>query len=164
MIYGLIDRKQHDYYSYLGRIFKAINNAQKNYNWLVTDYECYPQNQDIENILNREYCWFSGEELSGLVEKEDFQWIWGVFCGFEKDIPLSEILKSPLPTIIDNNQYYKNPISLQHPLSTVEILSVDSAYTLIVSKNKEIIDDYVSVFPKTRELSDYNEELLSRGK
>ncbi len=159
MIYGIIDRNQQDYYTYLSRVFEAIKDAQKNYNWLVTDYECYPKSEDIENLLDREYCWFSGEELSELVEKEDFQWIWGAFCGFEKDIPLSEILKHPLPTVIDNNQYYKNPVALQHPLSTVEILPCDSSWLMIISKNKKIIDDYISSFPKTEDLSEYNKQV-----
>ena len=156
MVYGIFDRNQQDYYTYLSTVFEAIKDAQKNYNWLVTDYECYPKSEDIENLLDREYCWFSGDELSQLVEKEDFQWIWGAFCGFEKDIPLSEILKYPLPTIMDNNQYYKNPVSLQHPLSTVEILPCDSSLLMIISKNKKIIDDYISAFPKTEDLSEYN--------
>lgn len=59
-------------------MFDAIGNEQNEYNWLITDYECYPQTQSIDDKLSHEYCWLSGNELTNIVESEDFQWIWAV--------------------------------------------------------------------------------------
>lgn len=156
MTYGLVDRGNHKYYTYMSKVFEAINNAQNNYNWLIADCMCYPQNREIDDLLNQDYCWISGEELTSLVEKEDFQWIWGVLCGFEKDISLEEVLKYPLPYIQNENLYGNNPVSVQHPLSTLEIAAVDSAYTLLITKNKEHYDDYIKRCPQVEDLEKFN--------
>ena len=94
MTYGLIDRRSYKYYTYLRAVFDGIGSAQNRYNWLITDCVCYPENKDIEKKFDQEYCWLSGEELTAIIEKEDFQWIWAVLCGFPKDIPLEKILKA----------------------------------------------------------------------
>lgn len=158
MIYGVIDKKSHKTYTYMRAIFDAIGNAQEHYNWLITDCECYPKNKQIVQILDKEYCWLSGRELSNIIVKENFQWIWGILCGFEKGIPLEKVLKYPLPSAQDYNGYYHNPVSLQHPLSHIEIVPSDSSYMLIISKDKAIIDDYLKCYPKAEDLSLYNQQ------
>lgn len=157
MTYGIVDRKNHKYYTYMSKVFQAINNAQLQYNWLVTDCVCYPENNDIKKLLDQEYCWLSGEELSAIIEQEDFQWIWGCLCGFSKDITMEDVLKNPLPSAEDYNGYYKNPVSLQHPFSSVEIVPCDSSWTLIISKDKAIIDSYLKSYPKSEDLSLFNQ-------
>ena len=64
VVYGAINEKGEKYYTYLKKVFDAIDNKQKEYNWLITDCVCYPNNQKIEKLLNKEYCWLSGEELT----------------------------------------------------------------------------------------------------
>ena len=157
MTYGIIDRKNHKYYTYMSKVFQAINNAQLQYNWLITDCVCYLQNNDIEKMLNHKYCWLTGDELSAIIEQEDFQWIWGCLCGFSKDITMEEVLKYRLPSAENYNGYYQNPISLQHPLSSVEIIPSDSSWILIISKNKTIIDSYLNRCPKCEELFLFNQ-------
>lgn len=90
MTYGLIDRRSHKSYTSMRAVFDGICNAQNRYNWLITDCVCYPKSKEIEKQFDQEYCWLSGEELSAIIEKEDFQWIWAVLCGFPKDIPLEK--------------------------------------------------------------------------
>ena len=140
-------------------MFQGINNAQKQYNWLITDCECYPKNKEIEELFDQKYCWLSGEELTDIVVKEDFQWIWGCLCGFQKDISLEEVLMHSLPSSQDYNRYYQNPVSLQHPLSSVEIVPSDSSWTLIISKDNTIIDSYIKKYPKSEDLSAFNQRL-----
>lgn len=48
-----------------------------NYNWLITNIECYPSDEEIVKILDNEYCWLEGRSLLDLLAKEEFQWIWG---------------------------------------------------------------------------------------
>ena len=158
MTFGLIDRKNHEIYTYMGEVFEAIDNAQNQYNWLVADCECYPESKKFEQLFSQEYCWLSGKELSEIVVQEEFQWIWGVLCGFEKHITLEEVLKYPLPSARDYNGYYQNPVSVQHPLSSVEIAPSDSSWIVIVSKDKRIVDNYLKRYPKTEELSVYNQK------
>ena len=158
MTYGLIDRKNHKFYTYMSTVFEAIENVQKQFNWLIADCVCYPNNREFEKLFENKYCWLSGEELTNIVAKEDFQWIWGCLCGFPKDIELEDVLKYPLPSSQDYNGYYQNPISLQHPLSSVEIVPSDSSWTLLVSKDKAIIDSYIKRYPKSEDLSAFNQK------
>ena len=157
MTYGIVDRKNRKYYTYMSEVFQAMDNAQLQYNWLITDCVCYPKNKENEKLFAQEYCWLSGDELSTIIEQEDFQWIWGCLCGFSKDITMEEVLKYPLPSAEDYNGYYQNPVSLQHPLSSVEIVPSDSSWTLIISKNKTIIDSYMKRNPKCEELFFFNQ-------
>ena len=71
MTNGVIDRKNQKFYTYLSKVFHGINNAQKQYNWLITDCECYPKNKEIEELFDQKYCWLSGEELTDIVVKEN---------------------------------------------------------------------------------------------
>ena len=158
MIYGVINRRGEEYYTDLGKVFEAIKNKQKNYNWLITDCECYPENPVMAEMLRKNYCWLSGEELTALVEKENFFWIWAVLSGFEKDIPFEEVIKYKLPYANGYRGFWKNPLTLQHPLASVEIVPWDSTPTLILSKNKEIVEDFRKVFPYSENLEEYNAE------
>ena len=70
---------------------------------------------------------------------------------------MEEALKYPLPSAEDYDGYYQNPVSLQHPLSSVEIVPSDSSWTLIISKDKTIIDSYLKRCPKCEELFSFNQ-------
>ena len=82
MSYAIIDRSSCSYYTYLSHVFACLDDAQRRYNWLIADWECCPKDEAIQKLLERDYLWMSGDELTALVEWEDFQWIWGILCGF----------------------------------------------------------------------------------
>ena len=91
MTYGVIDRKNQKFYTYLIKVFQGINNAQKQYNWLITDLENCIWVDEKQVFVNekgfKDYVWISGEELTKTQEENyNFQWIWGVFSGFKKDV------------------------------------------------------------------------------
>jgi len=148
--YGLTDKGIHRYYTYMSKVFEAIGNAQNEYNWLITGCEAYPQDPEIEAMLAADYCWLTGDELSALIEREDFQWIWAVLSGFAKDIPLSEVLRYPLPEVHDRP-------AIQHPLATVAIMPSDRTYTMILSRNRAIIDRYRNAYPQTKSITAFGE-------
>ena len=89
---GIVLYKGQEYYTNLRTVFKAFNNIHLEYNWLITDCCAYPEDEDIGELLSREYCFISGEELDTIIKKEDFQLIWGVLGGFNKKITLEEIM------------------------------------------------------------------------
>ncbi len=163
MIYGTHTDKSVKYHTFLQKIFDSINNRQKEYNWLITDFICYPQSSEASNALGitpsgtdcPDYRFFSGEELTALIAKEDFQWIWGAFCGFEKHIPLSEILAHPLPVSESYAELYRLPVSMQHPLSCIEIYAEDSSATVFLSKDAKLTELYRAGFPRSTDLSEY---------
>jgi len=172
MIYGVVDKDSCPYYTYLKAVFNAIDNKQAEYNWLITDSEIAAHSDKL-NALNTSVIWncengnpvavpapdyyfLSGEELTKIVAEDDSQWIWGVLSGFEKTIPLEEILKYPLPKANGYDGFWKNPPSLQHALASIEIVPWDSSCVLLLSTNKEIVEKFEKAFPKCRRLSEYN--------
>ena len=56
MVYGAILDKGEQYYTYLRKVFDAIGNIQLDYNWLITDCDCFPQTPDFGDLFARSYC------------------------------------------------------------------------------------------------------------
>ena len=159
MIYGAIDEKSRRCYTYLKEIFDAISNKQMEYNWLITDSEIYTSVEELSRLETADYSFISGEELTEIVTNDDSQWIWGVLSGFDKCIPKEEILKYPLPKADGYPGFWKNPLTIQHELASIEIVPFDSYLVLLFSKEKEIVDCFRKAFPKSRDLSEYNTEV-----
>ncbi len=157
-MYGAILKSGEKYYTYLYKIFTGINIMQKDYNWLITDIVAYPETKEYQDLFSKKYAWLSGDELTNITEKEDFQWIWGVLSGFDKNIDIEEVLKYSLPYADGYEGFWENPLSLQHPLASIEIVAWDSSLSLIISKNKQIIDNFRLVFPLSEDLEYYNEK------
>ena len=157
MIYGAIEHKSVKGHTCLASLFKAIDNQQLHYNWLITDYEGCAEDEQICDKLEQEYCWLTGEELTEIIEKEDFQWIWGILLGFRKEIALSKILESPLPDI-EKATFWKNPVSIQHELADIEIIAFDSTYTVFKSKSKELYEGFRRYYTKSEDLEEHNKE------
>lgn len=155
MIYGAINNKGEKYYTDLKKVFHAIDNKQNDYNWLITDCVCYPQNMEIKNLLSKKYLYITGENLTKLVAKENFQWVWAVLSGFEKCIELSDILKYDLPYADEYKGFWEKPLSLQHPLAHIEIVCWDSSLTLFLSEDKKLVNSFLDAFLYSENLEDY---------
>ncbi len=53
--------------------------------------------------------------------------------------------------------FWENPLSLQHPLASLEIVAWDSSATLIISKDRKVINDFRLNFSLSENLETYNE-------
>lgn len=157
-LFGVIDQGSHRYYTRLGPVFSAIGNAQLDYNWLITDAICYPNTPGFQ-LFDDNYRWLTGRELTDIIQKEDFQWIWAVLSGFPKEVPLEEVLQYPLPYADGYSGFWHNPIALQHPLAQVEIVPWDSSLVLVLSKQEQLVRDFMAAHPGARDLEEYNREL-----
>ena len=162
MVYGAILEKGERFYTYLSKVFTAIEGTQTKYNWLITDCVCYPQSPDIAAMLSQEFCWLSGDRLTSIVQKEDFQWIWGVLSGFDPDISREDVLRYPLPYADEYGGFWKNPLSIQHPLASTEIVAWDSGSTMLFSKRKEIVNAFRNYFPLSEDMVLHNERFCDR--
>lgn len=156
MVYGAINEKGEKFYTYLPKLFDAIDNAQLNYNWLITACECNVSNRVEDEYLKQGYCWISGGELTSIVQEQHIQWIWAVLSGFEKDIPLEKVLEYPHPDADGYPGFWHNPISMHHPLATIEIVPWDSSLTLFFSKDKELVDKFKAGHPRSEDLTVHN--------
>lgn len=155
MVYGAINRKGEAYYTDLNRVLHAIGYRHKDYNWLITDCVCYPQNPAIAEMLSQDYCWLSGEQLSDLVMAENFQWIWADLCAFDRGIALAEVLQYELPRADGYDGFWQMPLTMQHPLAEIEIVPWDSSMTLLLSRRKDIVDNFRNYYPESENLGDY---------
>ena len=138
-------------------IYECIENVDK-YNWLITNIECYPNDEKIIEILAGEYCWIKGKDLLQLLHKEDFQWIWGVFSAFSEKVKLNEIINYSLPYADGYAGFWKNPISIQHPLAKMEIVAWDGSLILVISKENKIVETIVKEKVGAKDLEYYNIE------
>lgn len=172
MVYGAIDQKSAKWYTDLAKVFGGIGDTICKYNWLITDSEIYSQNPKLKKYNTKpyyikkgdkivripcpEYVFLHGEELKEIVNAEHTQWSWAVVSGFEKDVALDQILSYPLPYADGYKGFWENPLTMQHPLAEVEIVPWDSTLVLVLSKNKEIVDQFRAAFPNSEDLADYN--------
>lgn len=116
-------------FTYFKEIFCSLDNFQKDYNWLITDVEAAPFKESHYERITQSgtYAWISGEELTGIIKKDNFQWIWGVLSGFEKCYAKEEILKYDLPYADSQGGFWKTELSVQHPLASVELVAEKTA-------------------------------------
>ncbi len=166
MINGAILSKSPDktHYTYLNKIFQAMNSFQTSYNWLITDCVAYPKNTAcadcIAQAVHGGWVWLSGEELTMLVKTEDFQWIWAVLSGFDKQIPQKEVLSYPLPQAVDYEGFWKEDLSIQHPLAAVELAAYNSSAVLLLSRESTPIQSFRQAFTHSRDLKEYNTAVI----
>lgn len=137
---GVVIDRGEKYYTYLKKLFLSINNLQKNYNWLISSYECWPCTKKYAEILSEEFCWMTGDKLTEMIECEDFQWIWGTLSAFSKEITKEKILQYKLPESDGYSKIWQLPVDIQHPLAEIEIVAWDSSMTVFISKEDYIVD------------------------
>lgn len=138
-------------------ICNCIGDVDK-YNWLITNIECYPSDEEIIEILDNEYCWIEGKDLLQILDKEEFQWIWGVFSAFPKEIELEEVLKYDYPYADGYKGFWKNPITVQHPLAVSEIVAWDGSIILVIAKKNEVVNALIKENAFAQDLETYNME------
>lgn len=156
MVKSAILEKGEHYYTYMDKIFKAIENEQLKYNWLITDCESYPEDKRINEMFSKEYIWISGEQLTEIISKDDFQFVWGVFSGFSPEVTLEEALSYDLPFADGYKGFWVNNVGIQHPLAEVEIVAWDSSLTLLISMDDNLVQKFRSNFPLSEDLSALN--------
>ena len=118
-------------------IFDALEGRQREFNWLITEYECYSLTLD-KDIFNEEIVLLSGDELTDIVTHNKIQFVWGILSAFDKstDIDINDL--SVIPTFDGEWKYGGEGVHTQHPLAIAEIVCVDSSYTILLSKDDDL--------------------------
>ena len=155
---GIILDKGQKNFTYLKEIFEKLDDFQKEYNWFITNCECYPENEKYYEMLIKGSCWLTGEQLAELVTSEDPQWIWGVLSGFKKDVSEEEVMEHDEPQADGYEGFWKNPVSIQHSLADIELVSWDGSLFLMISKNDDLIQKFKDTFSLAKDLEEYNKE------
>lgn len=145
-------------YTCFGKTFRAMNNFQLDYNWLITDCEAIPCLQAHEARIYQygDHAWISGRELTDMVETEDFQWIWAVLSGFPPQYTYEQVMEYELPYANEYSGFWKLPVTMQHPLASVELVAWDSSCTLLFTREPTVMDAFKTAFPWADDLAKYN--------
>lgn len=148
-----ISEKEEKYYTHMLKVLNSIGGRNLGYNWLITDIEAYPQDDGELDKLIREndYLFLSNDELISMLEKNDFQWIWGVFSAIPNKYTKEEALKYELPFADGNYDIYKEDLFvIQHPLADIEIVAFDSSCVQIVAKDEEIANKFKDLYKNVK--------------
>ena len=108
-------------------------------------------------MLSDKYCWITGDVLTEMVESENFQWIWGIFFAFPKDISEETVLKFKLPQLYEYAEILNNPVIIQHPLAEIEIIAWDSSMTIFISRENNLVNLLKKNNALAEDLEEYNE-------
>lgn len=154
MVFGAMLDKGQRHFTDMNAIMHGLNGVGLRYNWLITEWTCYfyPQEMQQDNV------WMSGAEFMQMLDHlPGVQWVWGVFSGFEPHITREQVMQYPMPYADGNTAFWTNPLTIQHPLASVEIVAFDSSFVLLFSKEKNIYDDLRKAFPLSKDLFEMNE-------
>lgn len=139
----------------LSNIFLLLGNIQNDYNWPITDYECYPRNEMLRQFFSGEPCFVTGKELTQIIQQEDFQWIWGILSAFPKSVSEKQILQYALPEAEGNSGIWCRPTTLQHPLTKLELIAWDSTETVLISKDDTIAERLIQQYDFVEDMENY---------
>jgi hypothetical protein len=96
--------------------------------------------------------WFTGEELTALVEKHRIQFIWAILSGFRPEIVIDINNLEVEPIAEGHPTLWNEHPTVQHPKATVEIVCCDSSFTILLSKDDDLSSGFEDFFPKRKTL------------
>jgi len=136
------------------KVFDMMGDA-KQYNWLLSFYDCFDY-PSPKIPFDKDYVWLSGDEFVGIVTEHSIQFIWGVAMAFTKDVTLEQVLQHPIESAEEYMGYLYPAITMQNPMSVVEIVPIDSTYLFVISKSQEIVEKFATAYPHSEDLAEYN--------
>jgi hypothetical protein len=54
--------------------------------------------------------------------------------------------------------FWKNPISIQHPLAEIEVAPYDGSYYVVISKDDRVAEKLMTAFPSAEDLEEHNKK------
>jgi hypothetical protein len=161
MLKGAVFEEKVSEYIYMNQVFSKMRDFYQDYNWLITDYDCF--DYPSKNLpKNERYIWLTGIEVEEVIEHTQLPFIWGVFSGFNKKLKKEEVLLN-LPSnfpIAEGCEVWKSDFQIQHPLAQIEMIAWEGTYIVLLSKKEELIHSFRDRFPESEDLYEYNK---SRG-
>ncbi len=149
----LKDSSQVPWHTDIKLIFDALEGRQREFNWLITGHETYP------DIFNEGVILISGDELTDIVTNNKIQFVWGILSAFDKSIDADISNLSVIPTFDEEWKYGGENVRTQHPLAIAEIVCVDSSYTIFLSKDEDLSNRFLRHYPDAQDLHRWNSRL-----
>lgn len=148
----VISTKEFKYYTMLKKILFDLDLVSKEFWWLISDIEAYPETKMYQDfIYKKDYVLIKTSDLLKMLEVEDFQWVWAIFSAIPGKYTEKEILTYDLPhlEIINEGEYnpYIDTPRLQHPLAEFELYAVDSSSMFLISDDEELLSRFKKAYP-----------------
>ena len=147
----IYSKKHFKYYTMLKQILYDLELVDKDFWWLISDIEAYPQKEKYEDLVQEEYLLMNTGELTEMLEEDDFQWVWAVFSVISSNYTKEDILQFDLPCVenLDDTEYnpHEDIPKMQHPYAELEIYAVDSSYMFMITDNEELICRFKKSYP-----------------
>lgn len=149
----VISTKDFKCYTKLKRIIFDLELADKEYWWLISEIEAYPEKEKYQELIyNEDYLLIKTSDLMKMLEDDDFQWVWAVFSVIPFTYTKDEILNHKLPHLqyIEDGEYnpYIDIPKLQHPLAEFELYAEDSSSMFLISDNEERLSLFKKSYPQ----------------
>jgi hypothetical protein len=142
----------------LQKVFEAFHNRQVDFNWLITDFECTSHPPEFQPQAGRpQALWFSGRELTRIIEQNDIQFVWAVLSGFPQQVTLDLNRLDVEPYANGNKSIWAVGAKIQHPLAEVEIVCWDASVILLRSRDADLIRRFNGFFAEAVFLDKYNQ-------
>jgi hypothetical protein len=139
-------------------VFESFGGREREFNWLLTDFELNHYPPGIAPDTDRESArWLGGPKLSEIVDTYDLQFIWGVLSGFRPHVVINPAALEVYPFADGNESFWVTGARIQHPLADVEIVCWDSSATLLLSRDDDLTRRFRTFFPEAVDLDEDNE-------
>jgi hypothetical protein len=151
------------YHTDVRAIFHALDGAQFDYEWVITDFECIAlgtswlpeplqSKEDDDRVANRAVR-LSGLELQRILDAHEVQFVWGVLSGFRPDRVPDLLRLAPYPIADGLSTLWSADATVQHPDAEVEIVCTDSSFTSFRSRRDALGERYATYFRGTIDLN-----------
>lgn len=149
------DSSQMPIHTNIKLIFDALEGRQREFNWLITEHECYGWSSD-DDVFKEEIVLLSGDELTDIVTRNQIQFVWGILSAFDKSTDIDINNLSVIPTFDGRWKYGGEDVQIQHPLAIAEIVCVDSSYTIFLSKDEDLSNRFLKHYSDAQDLHQWN--------
>lgn len=154
-MYGIVLNEKHP--TYPVDVFMCIEKEVKALNWLISNVECYGNDnyhfpfEDSDKVL------ISGQELFDLLQDHArIQFVWGLFQGFTSSVDPFEIMSKPEIDIQSLDLFTAKTIRHIDPDSVLEIVAFDSSETYILTDSFAVINKLACKYKKANILDGRN--------
>ncbi|MBI5954113.1 MAG: hypothetical protein HY865_20845 [Chloroflexi bacterium] len=143
---------------HLRKVFDAFNNRQVEFNWLITDFECASYPPEFQSQVGRPRAlWFSGRELTRIIEQNDIQFVWAVLSGFPQHVTLDPNHLEVEPYANGNKSIWVVDANIQHPLAEIELVCWDASVILLRTRDADLTRRFNGFFAEAVFLDKYNQ-------
>jgi len=133
----------------LKELIKPFKVEFPTFKWMLTNQDYIVLDYETKGLVNQldfgiDRIIFEGDELLEIIESREVQFIWGVFCAFENNVP--KLDKDQLPFADCNSKIWSEPEKFFLQESKIEIICFDGTSTLIRFRDKDLENKFVSYF------------------